>query len=64
MNGTYKINGGIPLKGKVNPIPNKNSLLGALPLAVLADEGINILNLPETSDVDHFLNIYKSWGNS
>lgn len=62
MNGTYKINGGIPLKGKVNPIPNKNSLLGALPLAVLADEGINILNLPDTSDVEHFLNIYKSWG--
>ncbi len=62
MNGTYKIIGGTPLKGEVTPIPNKNSLMGALPLAILSNEKIKFPHLPLTSDVRLFLEIFKGWG--
>ncbi|MBN2041107.1 MAG: UDP-N-acetylglucosamine 1-carboxyvinyltransferase [Spirochaetes bacterium] len=62
MNGTYKITGGIPLKGQVTPIPNKNSILGALPVSVLSDGGIKFVDLPKTSDVSYFLEIFESCG--
>jgi len=60
MNGTYEIIGGNPLKGTVEPISNKNSLMGALPLAILETGGFAIRNLPDTSDVNGFLEIFKS----
>lgn len=62
MNGTFKIIGGVPLKGDVDPIPNKNSLMGALPLAVIAPQGVSFFDLPKTSDVESFLEIYRLWG--
>jgi len=62
MNGTYRIKGGVPLKGEVHPIPNKNSILGALPLAVIANGPLRISRLPRTSDVELFLEIYRQWG--
>jgi UDP-N-acetylglucosamine 1-carboxyvinyltransferase len=60
MNGTYVIIGGNKLKGSVTPIPNKNSLMGALPLAVIAEKGFGIIDLPDTSDVNGFLEIFRS----
>ena len=62
MNGTFKISGGRPLVGEVKPILNKNSLLGALPLAVMQCGGIAYKNLPQTTDVEALLEIYKKWG--
>lgn len=62
MKGTFKIKGGIPLKGEVTPIQNKNSLMGALPLAILSKDGISFNNLPQTTDVECFLEIYRRWG--
>ncbi len=59
MNGTYKIIGGNALEGSVSPIPNKNSLMGALPLAVLLNEGFGIEDLPDTSDVGGFREIFR-----
>jgi len=60
MNGTCKIIGGNALAGSVTPIPNKNSLMGALPLAILFDEGFGIEDLPDTSDVSGFREIFDS----
>ena len=62
MNGTCRIVGGTALKGAVTPIPNKNSLMGALPLAVLRCPGVAYRNLPATTDVECFLEIYRRWG--
>ena len=62
MNGTYKIFGGKKLKGDVKPIPNKNSLMGALPLTILTDNKTGFVDLPETSDVAGFIDILESIG--
>jgi UDP-N-acetylglucosamine 1-carboxyvinyltransferase len=62
MNGTFCIRGGNALRGSVKPILNKNSLLGALPAAVLECEQITYHNLPATTDVECFLDIYKDLG--
>ncbi len=60
MKGTYQIIGGNKLNGTVTPIPNKNSLMGALPLAILAQKDFGILDLPDTSDVHGFIEIFKT----
>jgi len=60
MDGTVRIKGGIPLKGEVEPIPNKNSLMASLPAALLADGGVLYKNLPKSSDVNRILQIYRS----
>lgn len=62
MNGTFRIRGGKSLRGTVRPILNKNSLLGALPAAVLAGGGAQYHDLPATTDVEYFLDIYRSLG--
>lgn len=62
MNGTFRIRGGKALRGSVRPILNKNSLLGALPAAVLDCEGITYHDLPATTDVECFLDIYRDLG--
>jgi UDP-N-acetylglucosamine 1-carboxyvinyltransferase len=62
VNGTYRIAGGHPLTGTVTPIPNKNSLMGALPLALLTDEVVRYKDLPKTTDVECFLEIFEQWG--
>jgi UDP-N-acetylglucosamine 1-carboxyvinyltransferase len=62
MNGTFRITGGNPLKGTIKPIVNKNSLMGALPMAVLTQDGVAYRSLPATSDVERFLEIFRKWG--
>ncbi|MFP4385156.1 MAG: hypothetical protein ACLFSE_14015, partial [Spirochaetia bacterium] len=62
MNGTFRITGGNPLKGTIEPIVNKNSLMGALPMAVLTQDGVAYRSLPATSDVERFLEIFRKWG--
>ena len=62
MHGTVKVFGGNRLVGEVEPIPNKNSILAALPAAVLSDKEIVYKNIPKTSDVGKLLEILKKLG--
>lgn len=62
MNGTYRIIGGRRLHGTVVPIQNKNSLMAALPAAVMWGGPVRFCDLPATSDVETFLSIYRRWG--
>ena len=62
MNGTFRIDGGVPLFGEVTPIPNKNALMGALPAAALASGGITFAALPDTLDVHTYLEILTRLG--
>lgn len=58
----YKIQGGIPLKGEVHPIPNKNSILKLIPAALLTDEPVTIHNVPDSTDVRLMLKIVRQLG--
>ena len=62
MNGTFRIEGGVALAGEVTPIPNKNALMGALPAAALAGDGISFHALPDTLDVHTYLEILTRLG--
>lgn len=62
MNGTFRIQGGVPLHGEVTPIANKNALMGALPAAALAGDGILFRALPDTLDVHSYLEILTRLG--
>lgn len=62
MKGTFYIKGGIPLQGEVTPIANKNGLMGALPAAALAGDGILFPSLPNTIDVRTYLDILLGLG--
>jgi len=58
----YEITGGKPLKGKISPIPNKNSILKLIPAAILADETVILRNVPKSSSVRVMLNIFRDLG--
>lgn len=58
----YKITGGVPLKGEVYPIPNKNSILKLIPAALLTDEPVTIHNVPNSTDVRLMIKIVKQLG--
>ena len=62
MSGTITITGGIPLTGSVVPIPNKNSIIPALPAAILSDQEIVYEQVPYTTDVDKILKIMELMG--
>ena len=62
MNGTFRIEGGVPLHGEVTPIANKNALMGALPAAALPGAGILFRALPDTLDVHTYLEILTRLG--
>ncbi len=58
----YRIQGGVPLKGEVEPIPNKNSILKLIPAALLTDEPVVIHNVPDSTDVRLMLKIVRQLG--
>ena len=62
MSNTASIIGGKPLIGTVTPIPNKNSLIPALPAALLTDQPITYHQVPATSDVEKILEMLKLLG--
>lgn len=62
MSDTVSITGGKPLIGTVTPIPNKNSLIPALPAALLTDQPVVYHQVPATSDVEKILEILKLLG--
>ena len=59
---TIKIFGGEKLRGEVVPIPNKNSLVAALPAAILTDKDVVYKELPDTSDITKILQILELLG--
>ena len=57
------INGGKPLMGEITICGAKNSVVGLIPAALLAEEGVCVLeNIPGISDVSMMLSILKSLG--
>ena len=62
MNGTVKVRGGNPLIGFVNPIPNKNAIVAAIPAAILNDKTVTYHNVPKSTDVETLLEMMKLLG--
>lgn len=56
------INGGKPLRGTVTPVANKNSILKAIPAALLTDEDVILHNVPKTTDVKAMCKILEKLG--
>ncbi len=54
-----KINGGRKLNGTVKIGGAKNSAVAILPASILCDEEVNILNVPNISDIDALKSILK-----
>ena len=59
---SIKIFGGKKLRGEVKPIPNKNSLVAALPATILTNEDVIYEELPNTLDIIKILQILKLLG--
>ncbi len=64
MDQAIRITGGRELNGEVVPIPNKNSIVSALPAAILTEEDVVYENVPKTSDVEKILQIMELLGAS
>ena len=58
----YIIEGGKKLTGEVKVSGNKNSVLACMAAALLTDEEVILENVPNISDVDVFMEIYKILG--
>lgn len=56
------INGGKPLNGVIKPAPNKNSILKLIPATILCDSPVVIHNVPMSSSVLVFIDVYKALG--
>ena len=62
MNGTVKVTGGKKLRGEVFPIANKNSMMAAIPAAVLSNKTITYCGVPNTSDIQKLCLIIQKLG--
>ncbi|MDH5758638.1 MAG: UDP-N-acetylglucosamine 1-carboxyvinyltransferase [Gemmatimonadota bacterium] len=60
--GTFRVEGGHRLKGRIRPAGNKNSALPCLAATVLASEPVTLENVPRIRDVETFLEIVASLG--
>jgi UDP-N-acetylglucosamine 1-carboxyvinyltransferase len=56
------INGGIPLKGEVTPVANKNSILALIPASILCDTPSTFTNVPMSTSVRIMFDIYEKLG--
>jgi len=56
--------GGNPLVGTVTPIPNKNSILSAIPASLLVSSDFVFKNVPKSTDVELLLKIIADLGGS
>lgn len=59
---TYRITGGTPLSGTVEPITNKNSILKLIPAALLTNQPVTLHKVPKTTDVRVLLTLMKQLG--
>ena len=62
MIGTFVVEGGHRLKGRIRPAGNKNAALPCLAASVLASEPVTLENVPRIRDVETFLVILESLG--
>lgn len=60
--GTFLVEGGRRLDGRIRPAGNKNAALPCLAATVLADEPVILENVPRIRDVETFLRIVASLG--
>lgn len=60
--GTFLVEGGRRLEGRIRPAGNKNAALPCLAAAVLASEPVVFENVPRIRDVETFLEIVESLG--
>jgi UDP-N-acetylglucosamine 1-carboxyvinyltransferase len=60
--GTFLVEGGRRLKGRIRPAGNKNAALPCLAATVLASEPVTLENVPRIRDVETFLEIVASLG--
>lgn len=60
--GTFVVEGGRRLEGRIRPAGNKNAALPCLAAAALASEPVTLENVPRIRDVETFLEIVSSLG--
>jgi UDP-N-acetylglucosamine 1-carboxyvinyltransferase len=60
--GTFVVEGGHRLQGRIRPAGNKNAALPCLAATVLASEPVVLENVPRIRDVEVFLDIVASLG--
>ncbi|QYJ68296.1 UDP-N-acetylglucosamine 1-carboxyvinyltransferase [Flavobacterium litorale] len=60
--GTFKIEGGIQLKGEITPQGAKNEALQVLCTVLLTPEKVTITNIPDIIDVNKLINLLKNLG--
>ena len=60
--GTFAVEGGHQLKGRIRPAGNKNAALPCLAATLLAQESVTLRNVPRILDVLTFLDILSSLG--
>ena len=61
---SYLVQGGRPLKGRLQPAGSKNAALPELAATLLTDRPVTIRNLPKIRDVQAMLDILRSLGAS
>lgn len=59
--GTFKIEGGIQLKGEVQPQGAKNEALQVLCPALLTSEKVRVTNIPDIIDVNKLIVLLGTW---
>ncbi len=62
MQEVIRVTGGVKLRGEVRPIPNKNSIVAALPAALLSEMPVVFKETPNTSDVAKILELMRLMG--
>ena len=55
--GNFIVEGGIPLKGSIEPAGNKNEALPVLAAALLASDHVYLKNIPKIGDVECMVQI-------
>ncbi len=59
---TFKIEGGVPLKGEITPQGAKNEALQILCAVLLTPEKVTINNIPDIIDVNKLITLLKNLG--
>jgi len=60
--GTFKIEGGAPLKGEITPQGAKNEALQVLCTVLLTPEKVTITNIPDIIDVNKLITLLRNLG--
>lgn len=60
--GTFKIEGGVQLKGDITPQGAKNEALQVLCTVLLTPEKVTITNIPDIIDVNKLINLLRNLG--